>query len=436
MPLETGTYISDLVATNPTNADFKNFGDDHLRLLKSVLKNSLPGVSGAVTATHTELNYVDGVTSNIQTQIDDLSAFVANASFSAALPDQTGNAGKFITTDGANGSWSSDINATVMKWADGDKRIGFNLSSISSSTTRTFTWPDSNGTVVCADTAQTLNNKTINVSDTGFTLQDDADSSKKARFQLSGISSGTTRVYTLPDLNTELVSQSAAQTLTNKTITVDDNKFLIVDSLDGSKQVEFFLNNLTTGNKRVITVPDKDITLGESGLVPVANIAAVNAATVDVTWSSGQYDSFVLYVTNLKVDLTGGTPIYMYMRLGGTYVTSGYYGIYSPDQSDLYTNASEIIINLGNGVGTLPSPTSKPLSFKIEFQGTNVSGFTKSLRMVTNSYTDTNSGRRDYVIGETAWFNTSTSDFTGLRFQCGNTSGNISGNFRLYGLAQ
>ena len=70
MALETGTYISDLVITNPTPTDFKRQGDDHLRLLKSTIKATFPNVSGAVTPTHTELNYVDGVTSNIQTQLD------------------------------------------------------------------------------------------------------------------------------------------------------------------------------------------------------------------------------------------------------------------------------------------------------------------------------------------------------------------------------
>lgn len=70
MGLETGTYISDLVTTNPTATDLKNQGDDHIRLLKSTVKATFPNISGAVTPTHTELNYVDGVTSSIQTQLD------------------------------------------------------------------------------------------------------------------------------------------------------------------------------------------------------------------------------------------------------------------------------------------------------------------------------------------------------------------------------
>lgn len=40
MGLETGTFINDLVITNPPGTDDKRQGDDHLRLIKSVLKNT------------------------------------------------------------------------------------------------------------------------------------------------------------------------------------------------------------------------------------------------------------------------------------------------------------------------------------------------------------------------------------------------------------
>lgn len=70
MALETGTYISDLVTTNPPNTDGVAQADDHLRLIKSTVKATFPNITGAVTPTHTELNYVDGVTSAIQAQLD------------------------------------------------------------------------------------------------------------------------------------------------------------------------------------------------------------------------------------------------------------------------------------------------------------------------------------------------------------------------------
>jgi hypothetical protein len=48
------------------------------------------------TVDATELGYLDGVTSAVQTQID---------SKEATLPSQTGNTGKYLTTDGTDKSW-------------------------------------------------------------------------------------------------------------------------------------------------------------------------------------------------------------------------------------------------------------------------------------------------------------------------------------------
>ena len=48
MPLESGTYIDDLVAANPVGAtDTIKFGDDHIRLLKSTLQATFPNMGGA-----------------------------------------------------------------------------------------------------------------------------------------------------------------------------------------------------------------------------------------------------------------------------------------------------------------------------------------------------------------------------------------------------
>lgn len=48
MGLETGTWVDDLVTTNPDGtADPKSQGDDHLRLIKSVLKSTFPNATRA-----------------------------------------------------------------------------------------------------------------------------------------------------------------------------------------------------------------------------------------------------------------------------------------------------------------------------------------------------------------------------------------------------
>jgi len=100
MALETFQYIDDLNASNPTATDNVSQGDDHIRGIKTTLKNTFPNVTGAITPTQTELNYVDGVTSNIQTQ---LNSKLASSSYTAADVLT-----KIKTVDGAGSGLDAD----------------------------------------------------------------------------------------------------------------------------------------------------------------------------------------------------------------------------------------------------------------------------------------------------------------------------------------
>lgn len=70
MPIEAATYISTLDASNPPSTDLLAEGDDHLRLLKSVLKASFPNITGPMTATQAILNGLDARVTSVQTQVD------------------------------------------------------------------------------------------------------------------------------------------------------------------------------------------------------------------------------------------------------------------------------------------------------------------------------------------------------------------------------
>lgn len=52
----SSTYIDGLVGTNPTSADPLSEGDNHLRLIKDVLKRTFPAVTGAVTVSNNQIN--------------------------------------------------------------------------------------------------------------------------------------------------------------------------------------------------------------------------------------------------------------------------------------------------------------------------------------------------------------------------------------------
>jgi len=77
MTVENATYIAGLDPLRPLlDADISE-GDDHLRLTKHVLVETFPGADGdgfskAITASEDELNRVEGVTSPIQEQLQDL----------------------------------------------------------------------------------------------------------------------------------------------------------------------------------------------------------------------------------------------------------------------------------------------------------------------------------------------------------------------------
>lgn len=65
-------------SNQPDSADTADLQGD-LRALQAAIKIILPNIGGAITPTHTELNYVDGVTSAIQTQLNAKAASGANS---------------------------------------------------------------------------------------------------------------------------------------------------------------------------------------------------------------------------------------------------------------------------------------------------------------------------------------------------------------------
>ena len=58
MALESATYINQLVPFNPVGSDPKGQGDDHIRMIKQVLKNTFPNIAAPVLANEANLNYI------------------------------------------------------------------------------------------------------------------------------------------------------------------------------------------------------------------------------------------------------------------------------------------------------------------------------------------------------------------------------------------
>lgn len=149
----------------------------------------------------------------------------------------------------------------------------------------------SGGSVLSTTDTQTVQNKTldntntITLKDSLLTLQDNSDITKQAQFQLSGITAGQTRVYTLPDATGTLMDLATAQTATNKTFTAPainggtiDNATVTVDAISGH-------TTPTTGTVYGITV-----TLGTIGSAALAT-GAVTASKIgtDASFASTSY---------------------------------------------------------------------------------------------------------------------------------------------------
>lgn len=375
MGLETGTYISDLVVTNPTSADPKNQGDDHLRLLKYTVKTTFPNVAGAVTPTHTELNYVDGVTSAIQAQIDlkaplaspvltgvpeaptaaigtnneqiATTAFVVATSLTASLPGQTGKDFYLLSTDGVTADWYNTIDTSVVT----------------------------------------------------------------------------------PVSGTAFATTTGTQSLSNKSLTVP----VIQDSVDTTKKANFVCSGITAGQNRNITVEDKNILLMTPGWVYLSTVTASASATVDIeTTIDSTYKSYVIVFENVA-PASSAVAIYCRLKIAGSYHSgaSDYNWIYSTMETGAYNAAFDVADDHILLSDDIDFDTDKPCSGRIVLHDPSNTGTKKRLEWDMLNWRD--SINRPRMIRGQATDLSSNAAVTGVRILC--SSGNIAtGTFTLFGI--
>lgn len=184
--------------------------------------------------------------------------------------------------------------------------------------------------VVWNGSAWDLVGEPVDVSDAVFSLANDADPTKKAMFSLSGISTGTTRTFTLPNTSSELAILAGTQTFSgNKTFsgTLTASGTVTVSAASASIGTATTTATYGVGTGATNTGVTKTLNLGTggaSGSTTVVNIGPATAGAGGTTVVNTPTVTFANAVTqvgmpqaNLTAQLLGlgGATADSYNRL-------------------------------------------------------------------------------------------------------------------------
>lgn len=196
-------------------------------------------------------------------RLDALVQVTVQSAVLAAPPGAPTEGQRWIVGASPTGAWTGHA-AHLAAWQDGawgfyvplDGWIAFDA------TTDTLIWYN-------AGTGNWASLFTAIFSDAAFTLQDDIDPTKLARFQIAGFTAGATRVFTLPDATTSLAGLAVAQTFSAKQTLSNTNNDLGTSTATGT-------TNLASG--ATLSGNTKTVNIGTAG---------VSGSTTNVTIGSG-----------------------------------------------------------------------------------------------------------------------------------------------------
>jgi len=185
------------------------------------------------------------------------------------------------------------------------------------------------------------NTNVLTIKATNFVIQDGTDTTKQAQFIASGITTGTTRSYTLPNASDTIVGLTATQTLTNKTLTSPvinsptiTNATITTDTVTGytvSNTGSIFGLTVAVG---ALTVPGALTVTGAStltGAVSTVGQLSVQTGTAPPAAGATSAGIKVSSTANLGVFYGSGAPTFsaaqgsIYLRTDGSSTSTRLY---------------------------------------------------------------------------------------------------------------
>jgi hypothetical protein len=254
-----------------------------------------------------------------------------------------------------------DLSTFIVDQTDATKKLQFDAASITTATTRTLTAPDASDTIAVLDTQQSFSNKEFD--DATVLFVDTGDDSKKMKFDVSGVTTATTRTLTVPNVSDTIVTLAATQTLTNKfassaTNTIGANEIrttgasVVVDTAAPPTNGTFMLASSATaaswGNKSAIT-DGQEVTA--TTLTSTTSTSYIDLPGMSITTSNTQSMKYIVTVS-LECKISSANKIAsLILNVNGSDVTDSERSFKIPKSNAEFLMSTQAITGLlGNGI--------------------------------------------------------------------------------------
>lgn len=232
-----------------------------------------------------------------------------------------------------------------------------------------YTTPVSGDVLPINDTANTTTKKVtldnlFNILSSMFRIKDSTDTTKKVAFDVSGVSTATTRTLTVPNANTTIVGTDTTQTLTNKTLTSPTitGGTLTTSSVNGvTLQTGGSATDFLAANGSYVAGSVSNASTTAKGIVEAATSSEVTAGTA--TGGTGA----VLVVT--PDALAASTPVFNGSGLTNLTAVTKIVGVYT-DVTISSTTTETTLLSQSISGGTLG--TSNGVRVKLYFSALNL----------------------------------------------------------------